>query len=217
MRYANTSRLWKFLFVSWEAISPWKLCLINIRNEILKKSVAHNCSCSGCQMLVRHPEGHWIFGVRSILEHGRFHCNKQLHIQGLAQMDTLSNTILERVIEGLTWSSCRDGGGARKSCTTLPPCGDAAHLTSLIYIGLYLKSSSIIDEVLQTSVSTHLYHLIMRSQGWGAYVRGHFSTKSINPCGSSDTDLHLQTEFKLPLKARTFSTKYCTSSSRLNL
>lgn len=106
-----------------------------------------------------------MFGVRSVLEHDGFHCNKQLHTQGLAQMDPLSNTVLERVIEGHTLSSCRDGGGARKSCTTLPPCGNTAQLTTLIYIGLYLKSRTIIDEVLQTLVSTHLYHLMMRFQG----------------------------------------------------
>lgn len=151
-----------------------------------KKSVAQNCCCSGCQMLVRHPEGHRMFGVRSVLEHGGFHCNKQLHIQGLAN-GSFKQHNLERVIEGHTLSSCRDGGGARKSCTTLPPCGDTAQITTLIYIRLYLKSSSII--VLKTLVSTHLYHLIMRFQGWGANVRGHFSTKSINPCVSSDTDL----------------------------
>lgn len=109
-------------------------------------------------MLVRQPEGHRMFGVR-------FHCNKQLHIQGLAQMDPLSNTILVRVIEGHTLSSCRDGGKAQKSCTTLPPSGDTAQLATLIYIGLYLKHSSIIDEVLKTLVATHLYHLIMRFQG----------------------------------------------------
>lgn len=121
-----------------------------------EKPVAHNCCCSGCQMVVKHPEGHRMFGVRSVFEHGGFHCNKRLHIQGLAQMDPLSNTILERVIEGHTLSSCRDGGGAPKSCTTLPPCGDTAQLTTLIYIRLYLKSSSIIDNIsLNTFISPH--------------------------------------------------------------
>lgn len=80
-------------------------------------------------------------------------------------MDPFSNTFLERVIEGHTLSSCRDGGGARKSCTTLPPCGYTGQLTTSIDIRLDFKSSNIIDEVLKTLVPTHFCHLTMRFQG----------------------------------------------------